>query len=168
MANRVRPRSCRSRRHPSKHLPHGSRPETRRPAWVTPVDWYRSLWTMGFLQSTRQGTLWAVAVAFYSSLEDHDTRLREGEVIQTHGPAIAGTVNVLMLDRAQKHGMGVLVVIFDVWALHWRPRDLDNVYVPLLLGIGNQIGFTHPVSQAKYRARSGKGGRVNITAALMA
>lgn len=38
-------------------------------------------------------------------------------------------VTASMLHRAQKSGYDVLVVTLDLWALSWRPMDLDNAYV---------------------------------------
>lgn len=49
-------------------------------------------------------------------------------------------ITISMLQRAQKAGVEVLVVTLDLWALSWRPADLDNAYVPFFLGIGDQIG----------------------------
>ncbi|KAL8949607.1 MAG: hypothetical protein Q9222_004292 [Ikaeria aurantiellina] len=55
-----------------------------------------------------------------------------------------------LLRRAKSNGYKVLVVTLDTWALAWRPADLDNAYVPFVLGTGNQIGFSDPVFRAKF------------------
>ena len=77
-------------------------------------------------------------------------------------------ITASMLSRAQKSGFEVLVVTLDLWALSWRPMDLDNAYVPFFLGIGDQIGFSDPVFQKKYHEMSGKSIEDDITAASVA
>jgi lactate 2-monooxygenase len=53
-----------------------------------------------------------------------------------------------LLGRAQAAGFSVLVVTLDTRALAWRPRDLDNGYLPFLHGIGIQNYLTDPAFQA--------------------
>lgn len=66
-------------------------------------------------------------------------------------------ITASMLHRAQDSGFEVLVVTLDLWALSWRPMDLNNAYVPFWQGIGDQIGFTDPVFKKKYQdANDGK------------
>ncbi|KAK5126649.1 hypothetical protein LTR85_009583 [Meristemomyces frigidus] len=76
-------------------------------------------------------------------------------------------ITISMLQRAQKAGVEVLVVTLDLWALSWRPSDLDNAYVPFFLGIGDQIGFSDPVFQKKYQQQSGKTIEDDVRAAAM-
>ncbi len=52
------------------------------------------------------------------------------------------------LHRAQKCGYSVLVVTLDTWLLAWRPRDLDQAYLPFIHGIGIANYFTDPAFQA--------------------
>jgi lactate 2-monooxygenase len=52
------------------------------------------------------------------------------------------------LGRAQAAGFSVLVVTLDTRILAWRPRDLDNGYLPFLQGVGIQNYLTDPAFQA--------------------
>jgi isopentenyl diphosphate isomerase/L-lactate dehydrogenase-like FMN-dependent dehydrogenase len=42
-----------------------------------------------------------------------------------------------------------LVVTLDTWTLGWRPRDLDQAYLPFLRGLGTAIAFSDPVFRAR-------------------
>ena len=53
-----------------------------------------------------------------------------------------------LLGRAQAAGYRVLVVTLDTRMLSWRPRDLDNGYLPFLAGVGIQNYLTDPAFQA--------------------
>ena len=53
-----------------------------------------------------------------------------------------------LLSRAAAAGFTVLVVTLDTRTLAWRPRDLDNGYLPFLHGIGIQNYVSDPVFQA--------------------
>jgi lactate 2-monooxygenase len=53
-----------------------------------------------------------------------------------------------LLGRAQAAGYGVLVVTLDTRILGWRPRDLDNGYLPFLQGVGIQNYLSDPAFQA--------------------
>jgi lactate 2-monooxygenase len=53
-----------------------------------------------------------------------------------------------LLGRAQAAGFSVLVVTLDTRTLAWRPRDLDNGYLPFLHGIGIQNYVSDPAFQA--------------------
>jgi lactate 2-monooxygenase len=53
-----------------------------------------------------------------------------------------------LLSRAAAAGFSVLVVTLDTRTLAWRPRDLDNGYLPFLHGIGIQNYISDPVFQA--------------------
>ncbi len=53
-----------------------------------------------------------------------------------------------LLGRAQAAGYSVLVVTLDTRILAWRPRDLDNGYLPFLQGVGLQNYFSDPAFQA--------------------
>jgi lactate 2-monooxygenase len=55
---------------------------------------------------------------------------------------------ISLLSRAEAAGFSVLVVTLDTRALAWRPRDLDNGYLPFLHGIGIQNYLSDPVFQA--------------------
>jgi lactate 2-monooxygenase len=57
------------------------------------------------------------------------------------------SVAASLLGRAQAAGFSVLVVTLDTRALAWRPRDLDNGYLPFLHGIGVQNYLSDPAFQ---------------------
>ena len=52
------------------------------------------------------------------------------------------------LERAERAGYTALVVTLDTWLLAWRPRDLENAYLPLLKGVGTANYFSDPVFRA--------------------
>ena len=52
------------------------------------------------------------------------------------------------LGRARASGHSVLVVTLDTWLLAWRPRDLDQAYLPFISGIGTANYFTDPAFRA--------------------
>jgi lactate 2-monooxygenase len=53
-----------------------------------------------------------------------------------------------LLSRAKAAGFSVLVLTLDTRLLGWRPRDLDNGFLPFLRGIGVQNYFSDPAFQA--------------------
>ncbi len=53
-----------------------------------------------------------------------------------------------LLGRAQAAGYRVLVVTLDTRMLAWRPRDLDNGYLPFLQGVGIQNYLSDPAFEA--------------------
>ncbi|HEU5472505.1 MAG TPA: lactate 2-monooxygenase [Actinophytocola sp.] len=53
-------------------------------------------------------------------------------------------VTISLLNRAKAAGFTVLVVTLDTWTLAWRPRDLDQSYLPFIRGIGTAIPFSDP------------------------
>jgi lactate 2-monooxygenase len=52
------------------------------------------------------------------------------------------------LKRAEAAGFGAIVVTLDTWLLGWRPRDLEQAYLPFLKGIGVANYFSDPVFRA--------------------
>jgi len=48
------------------------------------------------------------------------------------------------LERAAAAGYDALLVTLDTFALGWRPRDLDNGFLPFLKGVGNQNYLADP------------------------
>ncbi|HMD57475.1 MAG TPA: lactate 2-monooxygenase [Solirubrobacteraceae bacterium] len=50
--------------------------------------------------------------------------------------------------RAQKAGYGAIVLTLDTWMLGWRPRDLQQAYLPFLKGEGVANYFSDPVFRA--------------------
>jgi L-lactate dehydrogenase (cytochrome) len=53
-----------------------------------------------------------------------------------------------LLGRAQAARYRVLVVTLDTRMLAWRPRDLDNGYLPFLAGVGIQNYLSDPAFRA--------------------
>jgi isopentenyl diphosphate isomerase/L-lactate dehydrogenase-like FMN-dependent dehydrogenase len=49
------------------------------------------------------------------------------------------------VHRAEAAGYGAIVVTVDTWQLAWRPRDLQNAYLPFLSGEGLANYLTDPV-----------------------
>ena len=54
-----------------------------------------------------------------------------------------------LLRRARAAGYTALVVTLDTWMLAWRPHDLDQSYLPFLLGQGTAIPFSDPVFRSR-------------------
>ncbi len=52
---------------------------------------------------------------------------------------------VSFLERAATAGYGALVLTLDTHAMGWRPRDLDNAFLPFLRAVGNQNYLADPV-----------------------
>jgi isopentenyl diphosphate isomerase/L-lactate dehydrogenase-like FMN-dependent dehydrogenase len=52
------------------------------------------------------------------------------------------------LSRAKAAGYSALVITLDTWMLAWRPRDLDNGYLPFLTGKGLATYFSDPAFRA--------------------
>jgi isopentenyl diphosphate isomerase/L-lactate dehydrogenase-like FMN-dependent dehydrogenase len=52
------------------------------------------------------------------------------------------------VSRAAQSGYSALVVTLDTWMLGWRPRDLQNAYLPFLKGEGVANYFSDPVFRA--------------------
>ncbi|MEU6411793.1 lactate 2-monooxygenase [Microbispora sp. NPDC046933] len=57
-------------------------------------------------------------------------------------------VTLSFLARAKAAGFTVLVVTLDTPLLAWRPRDLDQAYLPFLRGVGTANYFTDPAFHA--------------------
>ncbi len=67
------------------------------------------------------------------------------------------------LDRATAAGFSTLVVTLDTWLLGWRPRDLDQSYLPFIRGTGLGVYFSDPV----FRAGLDKAPEDDLMAALL-
>jgi isopentenyl diphosphate isomerase/L-lactate dehydrogenase-like FMN-dependent dehydrogenase len=52
------------------------------------------------------------------------------------------------LSRAAAAGYTALVITLDLWSLGWRPRDLDNGYLPFQAGDGLANFFSDPAFRA--------------------
>ncbi|GAC1436381.1 MAG: lactate 2-monooxygenase [Solirubrobacteraceae bacterium] len=49
------------------------------------------------------------------------------------------------ISRAEQAGYTALVITLDTWLLGWRPRDLDQAFLPFLWGEGNVNYLQDPV-----------------------
>jgi lactate 2-monooxygenase len=56
----------------------------------------------------------------------------------------AHEVTASILQRAKNNGFEVLVVTLDTCMMGWRPKDLDESYLPFIWGQGCQVGFSDP------------------------
>lgn len=57
---------------------------------------------------------------------------------------------ISLLNRAKANGFQTLVVTLDTFTLGWRPKDLDESYIPFIWGQGCQVGFSDPVFQRMF------------------
>jgi lactate 2-monooxygenase len=55
---------------------------------------------------------------------------------------------VSFMARAERAGYSAIVVTLDTWLLAWRPRDLQQAYLPFLHGVGCANYFSDPVFRA--------------------
>jgi lactate 2-monooxygenase len=116
------------------------------------------------------GVPYTISTASSTSIEDIAAAVPQGKRwFQLYWPQKKNSdVTLSMLARAKKAGCEVLLVTLDLWALGWRPTDLDQAYVPFFTGTGVQIGFTDPVWRKKYEEETGKTVEEDIRAASMA
>ena len=56
--------------------------------------------------------------------------------------------NASVVARAERAGYSAIVVTLDTFLLAWRPRDIENAYLPFLLGQGLGNYFTDPAFRA--------------------
>lgn len=56
------------------------------------------------------------------------------------------------LRRAEAAGFGAIVVTLDTWLLAWRPRDLQNAYLPFLRAEGIANYLADPVFRSRLAA----------------
>lgn len=57
-----------------------------------------------------------------------------------------------LLSRAERAGFSALVVTLDTKLLAWRPRDIQNAYLPFVHGDGLANYFTDPAFRAALKA----------------
>jgi isopentenyl diphosphate isomerase/L-lactate dehydrogenase-like FMN-dependent dehydrogenase len=53
-----------------------------------------------------------------------------------------------LVQRAEAAGYGAIVLTIDTWQLAWRPRDLENAFLPFLHGAGIANYLADPVFRA--------------------
>ncbi|WP_037571249.1 lactate 2-monooxygenase [Phaeacidiphilus oryzae] len=90
------------------------------------------------------GVPFTLSSASSTSMEDVAEASGEGERwFQLYWPKDR-EVTKSFLRRAKESGYSALLVTLDTWLLSWRPRDLDQAYLPFLHGIGTENYFTDP------------------------
>jgi len=53
-----------------------------------------------------------------------------------------------LVQRADRAGFRAIVVTLDTWLLAWRPRDLEQAFLPFLQGVGVANYFSDPAFRA--------------------
>jgi lactate 2-monooxygenase len=122
------------------------------PLMLAPVGVQSIIHADGELAAARAAT--ALGVPFiHSTAASHSIE----EVAEAMGPAPRWyqlywprdrELAASFLERAQRAGFGAVVVTLDTWLLGWRPRDLQNAYLPFLRGEGVANYFSDPVFRA--------------------
>jgi lactate 2-monooxygenase len=88
-----------------------------------------------------------LSTASSKTIEDVATHSGSGQRwFQLYWPA-KQELAVSFVQRAEKAGYSAIVVTLDTYLLAWRERDLQNAYLPFLLGVGLANYFTDPVFQ---------------------
>ena len=64
-------------------------------------------------------------------------------------------VTLSLLRRAKESGFTALVVTLDAFSIGWRPHDLDTAYLPMVAGVGVQVGTSDPVFMQRMGSRFG-------------
>lgn len=101
------------------------------------------------------GVPYIASTASSHTIEDIAKANKDGpRWYQLYWPQHKATTESL-LKRAKDLNYKVLVVTLDTWALAWRPWDLDNAYVPFIIGVGNQTGFADPAFRERFAKESG-------------
>jgi lactate 2-monooxygenase len=122
------------------------------PVMLAPVGVQSIVRPQGELETARAAA--AVGLPFIlSTAGSHSIE----EVAETVGPASRWyqlywprdrDLAASFVARAGEAGYGAVVVTLDTWMLGWRPRDLQNAYLPFLKGEGVATYFSDPVFRA--------------------
>ncbi|OJK02080.1 hypothetical protein ASPACDRAFT_1879516 [Aspergillus aculeatus ATCC 16872] len=103
----------------------------------------RQLDKQDFAEACRKiGVPYTLSTVSSSSTETGEGQCRRQEMV-LYWP-MKDDIIISSLTRAKDNGFGVLIITLYTWSLAWRSADLDNVYIPLIKGIGNEIEFTDP------------------------
>jgi lactate 2-monooxygenase len=122
------------------------------PLALAPVGVLSILHPDGELAAARaaatQGVPFVLSSASSTPMEQVAEAMGDGErwfqLYWSKDPAVAAS----FLDRAKKAGFSALFVTLDTPLLAWRPRDLDQAYLPFLHGVGTANYFSDPAFQA--------------------
>ncbi|HEY2795999.1 MAG TPA: alpha-hydroxy-acid oxidizing protein, partial [Micromonosporaceae bacterium] len=94
-----------------------------------------------------EGTPMVMSTAATTSIEEVAAASGDGQRwYQLYWPKNRD-VAASMLARAKAGGFTALVVTLDTRMLAWRPRDLDNGYLPFIRGLGTQVYMSDPAFQ---------------------
>ena len=122
------------------------------PLALAPVGVLSILHPQGEIAAARaaaaQGVPFVLSSASSTPMEQVTEAMGDGErwfqLYWSKDRAVAAS----FLDRAKKAGCTVLLVTLDTPLLAWRPRDLDQAYLPFLHGVGTANYFSDPAFQA--------------------
>jgi lactate 2-monooxygenase len=122
------------------------------PLLLAPVGVQSILHPDGELASARAaasaGVPYVASTAASHTLEDIAGALGDGprwyQLYWPRGEDLAAS----LVHRAEAAGYTALVVTLDTWLLGWRPRDLQQAYLPFLHGVGIANYLADPVFRA--------------------
>jgi lactate 2-monooxygenase len=126
------------------------------PVLLAPVGVQSILHPDGELASARAaasvGVPYVASTAASHTLEDIAAALGDGprwyQLYWPQGEELAAS----FVHRAEAAGYTALVVTLDTWLLGWRPRDLQQAYLPFLQGVGIANYLADPVFRASLAA----------------
>jgi lactate 2-monooxygenase len=122
------------------------------PVGLAPVGVQSILHPEGELASARaaagQGLLYVASTAASHTLEEIAAAGGDGprwfQLYWPRGEELAAS----LVQRAQRAGYRAIVVTLDTWLLGWRPRDLQQGYLPFLRSVGIANYLADPVFRA--------------------
>jgi lactate 2-monooxygenase len=122
------------------------------PLLLAPIGVQSILHPDGELASARAaasaGVPYVASTAASHTLEDIAAALGDGprwyQLYWPRGEDLAAS----LVHRAEAAGYTALVVTLDTWLLGWRPRDLQQAYLPFLQGVGIANYLADPVFRA--------------------
>ena len=122
------------------------------PVLLAPIGVQSILHPDGELASARAassvGVPYIASTAASHTLEDIAAAVGDGprwyQLYWPRGEELAAS----FVHRAEAAGYSALVVTLDTWLLGWRPRDLQQAYLPFLQGVGIANYLADPVFRA--------------------
>jgi len=126
------------------------------PVLLAPIGVQSILHPEGELASARAaasvGVPYIASTAASHTLEDIAAALGDAprwyQLYWPRGEELAAS----FVHRAEAAGYTALVVTLDTWLLGWRPRDLQQAYLPFLQGVGIANYLADPVFRASLPA----------------
>lgn len=97
------------------------------------------------------GVPFILSTAATSSIEEVAAASGEGSPrwFQLYWPA-DDVITASLLSRAKASGFSALVVTLDAFTMGWRPLDLDQAYIPFMIGVGTEVGTSDPAFRKKF------------------